>query len=63
VQSGGVHFDPANPFSLLGQDGEVGGDGEGGSAESEVNDAYLEQQPSFVESAEVARDGGMVLTD
>ena len=59
-ESGGVHFDPANPFSLLGQDGEVGGDGEG---ESETKVADLEQQPSSVASAEMARDGAMALSD
>ena len=62
-ESSRVHFDPANPFSLLGKDGEVGGDGEGGSAESEAKDADLEQQPSSVASAEIVRDGAMALSD
>mmetsp|Transcript_16380 Transcript_16380/g.24813 ORF Transcript_16380/g.24813 Transcript_16380/m.24813 type:complete len:136 (-) Transcript_16380:83-490(-) len=63
-ESSGVHFDPANPFSLLGQDGEIGGgDGEGGSTESEAKGADLEQQPSSVASAEKARDGAMALSD
>ncbi len=62
--SSGVHYDPANPFSLLGQDGEIGGgNGEGGSAESEAKGADLGQQPSSVASAEGARGGAAALID
>ena len=69
-ESGGVHFDPANPFSPLGQTwlgesaGEVEGEEEGGGAGLEVTDADLEQQPSSSgANAEMARDGALALSD
>ena len=62
-ESGGVHFDPANPYSLLGQEGELGEEGDGDSTKSEAKDAGLEQQLSSVASEEIVRDGAMVLSE
>eukprot|EP00639_Heterosigma_akashiwo_P026669 CAMPEP_0194698286 /NCGR_PEP_ID=MMETSP0295-20121207/23982_1 /TAXON_ID=39354 /ORGANISM="Heterosigma akashiwo, Strain CCMP2393" /LENGTH=344 /DNA_ID=CAMNT_0039591221 /DNA_START=382 /DNA_END=1411 /DNA_ORIENTATION=- len=59
-ESSRVHFDHANPYSLLGQDGEVGS----AAAESEAKNADLGQQPSLGASAKIARDeGAMALSD